>query len=187
MRQIYIAFLLLITTWSCSTVDKQAEKDKFIERYIEQETPFTDLFYYRIKNNNWIRNPKNIIIVHETFKLSFYDFAFTKGFLDQKPYYEGDFYTNVPLRSKIDSLVFTYPNFNGVSKYYKEFWERRKSEQNDSVVYLVLNEVQKIIKGNTVDIRQEYVNHKFAKMINIFIDLDKEIDKIKVANTVYSK
>jgi len=176
MKYVLFIILTLTTLISCNSDNKKNEKDQLVERYIEQESPFTDLFYYRIKDNEWIRQPENIMTVHETFKKGFYQTYLTSEILDQKPYVNGDIYYNISLRTKIDSLIETYQDYSSASKYYREFWLRRIKEQNDSTVFLVLTEVQQIINGDSVETRDELVNEKFRKMIQIATDWQQGLD-----------
>jgi len=174
-----ILFLILLTIFSCSPDKKEIENEEFIETWIEQSSPFTELFFFKIKDNKWIRNPENILTAHETFKHGFYQTYLTNEVLDQKPFVNGDVYYNLSLRTKIDSLVKTYNNYNSSSKYYKEFWNRRIQENNDSVVYLVLSEIQQLINGEAIDVRDEYVSKKLKTMIDISIDWQNGIDNNK--------
>lgn len=174
-----ILFLILLTIFGCSPDKKEDENEEFTENWIEQASPFTELFYFRIKENKWIRNPENILTVHETFKHGFYQTYLTNEVLDQKPFVTGDIYYNLSIRTKIDSLVKTYNNYNSSSKYYKEFWNRRIQENNDSVVYLVLSEIQQLINGEVIDVRDEYVSDKLKTMIDISIDWQNGIDNNK--------
>ncbi len=100
----------------------------------------------------------------------------TPEILDQKPFVNGDLYYNVTLRTKIDSLVETYSDYQSASKFYREFWMRRKKEKNDSTVFLVLTEVQQIINGDSVEVRKEMVNQEFRTMIEIVTDWQNGLD-----------
>lgn len=175
MKQTLLTIFIWTIVFSC-TSNQTTEKEHLTERYIEQESPFTDLFYYRIKDNQWIRQPDNIMTVHETFKKGFYEMYLTPEILDQKPFVNGDLYYNVTLRTKIDSLVETYSDYQSASKFYREFWMRRKKEKNDSTVFLVLTEVQQIINGDSVEVRKEMVNQEFRTMIEIVTDWQNGLD-----------
>lgn len=171
MKNIFLSTLILFAFIGCDSTSENKEAE-IQERYIEKELPFTDLFYYRIKDNEWIRNSENILTVHETFKNTFYKKYLTDQTLDQKPFVGGDLYYNISLRTKIDSLIITYPDYQNSSKYYQEFWTRRKKENNDSTVNLVLTEVQQIINGQEVEIREEYLNSTFQKLIDMWTDYE---------------
>lgn len=121
--------------------------------FVEKQLPYTYLFYYKIKGNTWIRQPENIITVHETFKsINFYNNPLIPEVLDREPFVGGDLYYNKSLRTKIDSLVFYYPEYQQAPKYYKEFWMRRSTENNDSTVFIVLTEIQQILKGDPITV-----------------------------------
>ena len=171
MKNIILSILILFAFIGCDSTSENKEAE-IQERYIEKELPFTDLFYYRIKDNEWIRNSENILTVHETFKKTFYKKYLTDQTLDQKPFVGGDLYYNISLRTKIDSLIITYPDYLNSSKYYQEFWTRRKKENNDSTVNLVLTEVQQIINGQEVGIREEYLSSTFQKLIDMWTDYE---------------
>ena len=166
-----LSILILLTFIGCNQTTESI-KEGSNERYIENKLPFTDLFYYRIKDNEWIRSSKNILTVHETFKKTFYKKYITADILDQKPFVGGDLYYNISLRTKLDSLLTTYPDFEDASKYYQEFWKRRKIEANDSTVNLVLTEIKQIIEGKEVAVREKYSNKTFQKLIDIWSDYE---------------
>jgi hypothetical protein len=173
MRSFLLVIITSIVLAGCQKkTDAKDEDSNVNERYIEKQLPFTDLFYFRIQDNQWIRRPENVITVHETFKKTFYKKYLTEKTLDQKPFVDGDLYFNISLRTKIDSLTFTYPHFENATKYYREFWSRRKTEENDSIVNIVLTEVKKIIDGQEVETREEYHNQTFQKLIDIWSDFE---------------
>lgn len=168
-----IAATLLI---ACSD-QPQHEENRLTERYIENQNPFIDLFRFRLDSNRWIRQSENIMLVHETFKKGFYTTFLTDSVLDQTPFIFSGIYTTVPLRTRIDSLILTYPDHEHASKYYREFWARRVAEHNDSTVFLVLEEVQTIINGDSVRIRSEHVNDQLSSMIHIVEDWQGNLDE----------
>ena len=53
-----------------------------------------------------------------------------------------DIYINKKAYNIIDSLVLTYKDRNKGTKYYKEFWARRQREKNDSVVFIIVSDIQ---------------------------------------------
>lgn len=164
-------FITSCLFFSCESTSK--DKNNFTQKqYIEKELPFTDLFNFRIKNNDWIRNKENILTVHETLKKSFYKRYLTDKILNHKPLVKSDIYYNISLKTKIDSLIITYPNAEKSSKYYQEFWNRRKIENNDSTVNLVLTEIQQIINGQEVKIRTKYLNATLQKLIEMWGDYE---------------
>jgi hypothetical protein len=171
MKNILLSTLILFSFIGCDSKSEN-KKVEIQEQYIEKQLPFTDLFNYRIKDNDWIRNSENILTVHETFKNSFYKKYLTTETLDQTPFLGGGLYYNISLRTKIDSLIITYSDHLNSPKYYQEFWTRRQKENNDSIVNLVLTEIQQIINGEKVEIREEYLNSTFQKLIDMWTDYE---------------
>ncbi len=97
--------------------------------------------------NHWIRTPQNLRMIHETFKkigyqrlFEFHNYSENCGFIHD---------VNKPCDVLIDSLIQTYPLDTIQSKYYRDFWNRRKEEHNDSIVYQIVNEVSQIMYQNT--------------------------------------
>lgn len=174
----FISLAIAVVLLTACADQPQHEENRLTERYIEDQNPFIDLFRFRLDSNQWIRQSENIIIVHETFKKGFYDTFLTGELLDQTPFIYNGIYTTVSLRTRIDSLVLTYPDYKNASKYYREFWARRVAEHNDSTVFLVLDEVQTIINGNGVRIRSEHVNDQLNSMIQIVEDWQGDLDEI---------
>lgn len=65
-------------------------------------------------------------------------------------------------------MILTYANFDGAPKYYREFWLRRKNENNDTTVYAVLKEIKSEFRDNLKPpIRQELVNDTILNLIRI--------------------
>ena len=163
-----IGILLLCT---CSTNTKNAEVTL---DYVETELPFTDLKYFRIKDNAWIRKPANILAVHETLKKIGYDKFVSADDLAtyQMWYYSPDKeYLNIPLGVKIDSLIITYPKYSAATTFYKEFWQRRVSEQNDKATFKVLSEVKEILLNRqTLVVQDNLVNDTLFKLASYEFD-----------------
>lgn len=107
----------------------------------------------------------------------FYKNHLTSEVLDRKPFVDGELYYNNTLRTKIDSLIYYYPENQLAPKYYKEFWLRRSTENNDSTVFIVLTEIQQILKGNSVGGRQQYIDPTFGQMIQIMLDWQNKVDE----------
>jgi hypothetical protein len=188
MRALLSVILIFVVVTGCNkATDAEDEESNVKERYIEKQLPFTDLFYFRVKNNQWIRSSENIMTVHETFKKTFYKKYLTAAILDQKPFVDGDLYYNIPLRTKIDSLIITYPDFENATRYYREFWNRRKTEDNDSTVNIVLTEVKKIIEGEEVETREGYHNETLQKLIDIWSDFEAMSTRIGLSHYEFFK
>ena len=112
-----------------------------IDNYIEAHPTFFDLRHGDITRNLWIRDPKNLLMVHETLKKIGYRNLIDNDLLTQNPFIEQGIYINRSLRQILDSLQITYNLDTIQEQYYREFWQRRKKEHNDSVVSVIVKEI----------------------------------------------
>lgn len=162
-----IAFILTII--SLGTISCQLNQDREIknEYFIERDLSFFDPYDTDYGRQIWIRKPENIRTAHETFKkigyrrlLSKYDYATDWCWV------LGD--VNKPCNEIIDSLLISYSLDSIESKYYREFWNRRKFENNDQTVYEILKEVRAIVYGDSlIQPRAENVNDTLYRLIEI--------------------
>jgi len=139
---ITIIILSLTLVFGCSSPDK-----KIIDTFIEAQPSFYDLRNGDPTKNTWIRNPRNLLTVHETFKKIGYRNLIDMNLLTENPFIEQGVYINRPLRQIIDSLEITYKLDTIKEKYYREFWQRRKAENNDSIIYVIVKEVNASFKN----------------------------------------
>ena len=111
--------------------------------YIESHTAFFELKNGNWLANKWIRKPKNILEIHETFKKVGYENIIGNTLLSS-PTMIGGLYVSKKGHNLLDSLVLTYKNRKLGTKYYAEFWIRREKEKNDSAVFVVLSDIKAI-------------------------------------------
>ncbi|MEM1094034.1 MAG: hypothetical protein AAGJ10_05485 [Bacteroidota bacterium] len=166
MKNIIFGALSVIALTSCNP-KQEDNKEDVVERFVEEESPFTNLLDFKVIDNEWIREPENIITVHETLKNGFYQSYLTPEILDRNPLVRGDFYYKTALRVKIDSLVKTYPDYKSANKYYREFWTRRKEESNDSIVFHVLTEIHQIVNGESPEVNEDLIDGQLFEMLSI--------------------
>jgi hypothetical protein len=131
---ILTSFFLLFSGCNNSTT-------KNTNNYIESEPSFFKLRNGDWLTNKWIRNPKNLLTIHETFKKIGYNNLIGQ-LLSDEPVIIQDIYINKTGYKLIDSLVLTYKDRNKGTKYYKEFWARREKEKNDSAVFIIVSDIQ---------------------------------------------
>ena len=116
------------------------------------------------KSNNWIKEPKNILMLHETFnKIGYENLISNEDWTS-----EWNWYLDVKKSPKhlIDSLESTYSNFQESPKYYREFWQRRIDDKNDKVVYRVVKEIKEIILNkNKIAVNEEIVNDTLFQLM----------------------
>lgn len=143
--RVFIFFSSLLFLLSCDRAQqKQAP-------YRETALSFLHLRFGYDPTNNWIRQPQNILMLHETFKQVGY-----KNLISPEEW-EQDWNNYVAIykspKDLIDSLLWSYPALETAPPYYQEFWQRRHQEKNATTVYKVLQEVQSIM------VESAYIEH----------------------------
>jgi hypothetical protein len=104
--------------------------------------------------NDWVRKPKNMKMLHETFKYFGYKRLLQKAIVSQEPFMLEQLYIERDMYELLDSLLLSYRDPQFKEKYYKQFWQRRAFERNDSMVYVILQDVKKALSTNTVPQRK---------------------------------
>lgn len=190
MRISYSKFILLLlvivscipekrTTDNNSTIPDSDLENKTnkspVEYYNEKKLSFFDPYelvyddgkYQGYTYEKWIRQPDNLRMIHETLKKIGYDKLISNYELTSNPCLLWG-YVNRPLNHIIDSLVITYPLDTIETKYYREFWQRRKNEKNDEVVFEILQEVLMILlKDQKVSYNETLVNDTLYNLVII--------------------
>ena len=136
MRTTLYIFIGLFLLTSCKN---STNEDRI--NYIESEPTFFQLRNSDWLTNKWIRQPENLLVIHETFKKFGYN-NLIGSILSDNPVIVQDIYIKKKGYNLIDSLVLTYKQRYKGSKYYKEFWARRENEKNDSAVFVILSDIQ---------------------------------------------
>jgi len=156
---VFIASLFLI--FGCGNNTTKNEPSFFHET----ELSFLHIRYGYDKENNWIKKPENILKIHETFK----KFGYKKLFNDQEWNDDWNWYLDVSKSPKnlFDSLELTYRHFKSSPKYYKEFWERRKKEENAETVFEVVKEINHIMNSTDAKIENKinYINDTLFNLL----------------------
>lgn len=173
-------FLILLLV---SCVNKEKSESEFYE---ENKTSFFDLRNSDWTKNTWIRKPENLKMVHESFKKFGYDklenliFKSDNEFLIQGVYIKRNF------ESVMDSLQLTYNKPEIQSKYYAEFWNRRKIENNDSIVYEIIREFNALKSDKKqLNYNNEFVNDTLVNLLKIEFDNDN-LDSEKAKSDFYT-
>ncbi len=149
----------------------QQEKEYFIENKLSFFDPYEQVYsngsFQGYTFDTWLRKPENLRMIHETFKKIGYKNLVSEEELNSNPCLLWS-YINKPLNQIIDSLIITFNKDTIESKYYREFWERRKNEQNEKVVYEILTEVStELISKEKVDHQEQLVNDTLYNLILI--------------------
>lgn len=137
---VVISFILFL--FSCNSIETQPKY------YIESKPSFYDLQNGSWITNKWIRKSENLAMIHETFKKFGYEFIIL-GVLNQNPFILQGIYINKRGYDLLDSLELTYNQGWLGDKYYREFWQRRKTEKNDSMVYQIIKDIKYSFKTKT--------------------------------------
>ncbi|MEM7487438.1 MAG: hypothetical protein AAF348_19715, partial [Bacteroidota bacterium] len=175
MRILYsILTLLILTTSGCISEKKNTDKES-TEYFIESKLSFFDPYEITYADNNyqgytyetWLRQPSNLKMLHETFKKIGYKKLISDYDLTSNPCLLWS-YINRPLNHIIDSLVITYPLDTIQTKYYREFWQRRRKEKNHQVVFEILQELNDILlKEQPVEYNNDLVNDTLYNLVLI--------------------
>lgn len=145
--------------------------------FIESQPCFFDLRHGDWLTNPWIRKPENLLTIHETFKSVGYA-NIMGNLLANNPVIVQDIYIHKNGYDLLDSLVLTYKHREPGTRYYREFWKRREKEQNDSVVFIILSDIQYACKEKAhAEALQQQANY------SILNDTLKSLLEITYRNT----
>jgi hypothetical protein len=175
MKKFIIISAITITiaiAWSClsTRVNETSYPKCYQEAILSFYNPQTDIYDSSYTYSTWIRKPENILIAHESIKKLGY-----KKFIGI--FSLGSGYNQTPIAIIVDSLIITYPNYVESPTYYREFWQRRISENNDSVVFEVLKEIKIILKEQPFEVNANIVNDTLVNLLAI-LDYDSVYDSI---------
>jgi hypothetical protein len=136
---ILTGLFLLLTSCNNSTTDDR-------KNHVESEPTFFELRNGDWLTNKWIRKPENLLTIHETFKKFGYSNIISDNLLFNNPLIIQDIYINKKGSQLLDSLELTFNQKDIKEKYYREFWQRRKAEKNDSIVYQIIKDINYAFK-----------------------------------------
>jgi len=172
--KIAITICLGVFVIGCTLNEKsfvQEEQNYFVEKQLSFFDPY-EVTYANHKHQGytyetWLRKPKNLIMLHETFKKIGYHNLVSNYELTSDPCLLWG-YVKRPLNEIMDSLIITYPLETIQSKYYREFWLRRIKEGNDEVVHQILTEVSDILlRKKSLVIDENLVNDTLYNLVKI--------------------
>ncbi|MEP5934553.1 MAG: hypothetical protein ABJ218_05510 [Winogradskyella arenosi] len=151
------------------------------EFYAENQTSFFDLRNSDWTKNTWIRKPENLKIIHESFKKLGYDRIEKLILKNSDEFLIQDIYIKKNFENLMDSLEQTYVKPKIQTKYYTEFWNRRKAEKNDSIVYEIIREFNSYKSDKKrLNYENQFVNDTLIDLLNIEFDYaNLNIEKAK--------
>lgn len=163
MKKIITLNILILLLLSCVS----NEKNK-VEHYIEKQTSFAGLNKSKLTENLWIRNPMNLKIVHESLKKFGYKNLEHLIFKSDNEFLIRDIYIKRNFDNVLDSLLLTYNSPEIETKFYVEFWNRRKAERNDSIVYEIIREINSLKSDKKqLQYEDEFVNDTLVDLMRI--------------------
>jgi hypothetical protein len=151
-------------------IDRTSESgnSNFIERTLSFYNPNKSFWLAKDrKSYEHLRRPENLKMLHETFKKIGYDNLISDYELTANPCMIWS-YINRPCNELADSLLITYELDSIESKYYREFWERRKLEGNSQTVYEILQEISaELYEGHSIEPTANLVNDTLYQLLTI--------------------
>jgi len=158
-----IILVILIMTISC----KSNKSDSNLINYRETKTSFFDLAHGDWTKNSWIRKPENLKMVNETFKMIGYLNLIPTDFISSNEFLIRDVYIKKNFFKLFDSLQITYGLDTIESKYYRDFWERRRLEKNDSMVFAIVKDINLITKQKIIPFCPKCANDTLYDLLRL--------------------
>jgi len=166
MNKLLTLNILILLLVSC--VNKEKSESEF---YAENKTSFFDLRNSDWTKNTWIRKPENLKTIHESFKKFGYDKLENLIFKSDNEFLIQDIYIKRNFENLMDSLQLTYIKPEKQTKYYAEFWNRRKAENNDSIVYEIIREFNSVKSDKKrLNYENQFVNDTLVDLLKIEFD-----------------
>lgn len=176
MNKLLTISLLIFLFLSCKN-----EKKSELEFYAENQTSFFDLRNGDWTKNSWIRKPENLKIIHESFKKLGYNRIEKLILKNSDEFLIQDIYIKKNFENLMDSLELTYEKPEIQTKYYTEFWNRRKADKNDSIVYEIIREFNSYKSDKKrLNYENRFSNDTLIDLLNIEFDYaNLNIEKAK--------
>lgn len=129
---------------------------------------------------DWLRNDQNLKVVNATIKsIGYSKFISQDEYVADKYGIRGAYMVNYNFGYSLsdinDSLIFYY-RIENAPDYYREFWERRKSENISETVYEILKEVQNHYSGKEVTDAPNLINDTLRTVLDFDLKIQDETD-----------
>jgi hypothetical protein len=187
MKSLITTIIVMIFLVGCNEGNNKNQRN-----YIESHPSFFSLRHNDWLSNPWLRQPENLLMLNETLKKVGYHNIISE-LLSSNPVICQDIYINKLGFDLIDSLVLSYNKRDNSSNYCKEFWARRKAEKNDSVVFLILNDLKYSYKTKMtsgvlqLDADDLQVNDTLRHLLEIEYRSDVLSNELAVSDFTYLK
>ena len=121
----------------------------------------------------FLSSPKNLKTIHESFKKFGYDKLENLIFKSDNEFLIQDIYIKRNFENLMDSLQLTYNKPEKQTKYYAEFWNRRKADNNDSIVYEIIREFNSVKSDKKrLNYENQFVNDTLVDLLKIEFNND---------------
>jgi hypothetical protein len=168
MNKLLTLNILILLLVSCVSKEKQEA-----EFYVENKISFFGLNHSDWTKSNWIRKPENLKMIHESFKKFGYEKLESKIYKNENLFIANGIYIKRNFENVMDSLQLTYNKPEMQTKYYAEFWNRRKAEENDSIVYEIIREFNSLkSEKKRLNYENQFVNDTLIDLFKIEFDND---------------
>jgi hypothetical protein len=112
-------------------------------------------------------------MIHESFKKFGYEKLESKIYKNENLFIANGIYIKRNFENVMDSLQLTYNKPEMQTKYYAEFWNRRKAEENDSIVYEIIREFNSLkSEKKRLNYENQFVNDTLIDLFKIEFDND---------------
>jgi len=194
----YFVILILIISCTFRTVERHyignwkekqieySESISFLESNNIYENVLSHKFFgtggneFRDKEFLWLRNPQNLWSFYNTVQLIGLEKFITKEQylkkIDEEEYW-GKEWIGLSLNEIVDSLILKYNSKYDSLDYYSKFWERRKIEGNDSVVFKILTETKMFYSGKQLLADRKSIDSELYQLMKLNVELN-ELDSL---------
>ena len=163
MNKLLTLNILILLLVSCISKEKSEP-----EVYIEKRISFFGLNHSDWTKSTWIRKPENLKMVHESFKKFGYEKLENLIFKSDNELIIYNIYIKRNFENVLDSLQLTYNKPKIQTKYYAEFWNRRKMENNDSIVFEIIREFNSLKSDRkSIVYENQFVNDTLVDLLKI--------------------
>lgn len=168
MNKLLTLNILILLLFSCVSKEK-----KEAEFYVENKISFFGLNHSDWTKSKWIRKPENLKMIHESFKKFGYEKLENGIYKSENLFIGNGIYIKRNFENVLDSLQLTYNKPEMQTKYYAEFWNRRKAEKNDSIVYEIIREFNSLKSDKKrLNYENRFVNDTLIDLLKIEFDND---------------
>jgi hypothetical protein len=138
---------------------------------------------FRPKEFIWLRNSNNLFDFFETIKKIGLHRLLSKEeynrILMENDYWGND-WKGKSLNMIVDSLILTYNSRKDSGDYYTHFWQRRRSEQNDTIVLQILKQTDSFYNLDKIQLTDKINRNDLYKLMLYNVELNEAKDSLEL-------